>query len=370
MIGYLLLLVTSFLIIFLSIDEKIWGGKWLLLPFFIVALICMAGLRVGIGADYESYMNIYKNAPGLGDIQFIHFALVEPGYLLLNVFAKSLNLGFPFVAFTLSTIIFCNLLLICRRVAISPLLVIPLYFALFYLSHQFNILRHGIAISFIWLGFTYIKDKRFFKFIIYLLLGALFHKVALIAIPFYFILRFRFRFWVVVAGLGASFLIGLKFEFLNNPIFAILFADSERYQYYMNDYYLNIKSQASFGISLGTLLNMVWILLIYHKWFLDERPDNIIFANALFFGVCAVGLFNKNGVFVERISGLFYPALLLIIPQFYLKFRKQWLIVFLVMAYCTFYFLKVITTKNRFGEYEYIPYKSLLTSSQELPTVY
>jgi len=324
-------------------------------------LIIVAGLRYGIGTDYWSYISIYQLAPRVSDIfsNSSGIAYIEPGFLLLNVISKALFGSFVGVATITCVIILFNIIRACKRFQIDILLALPIYVALFYLSHNFNIIRHGIAVSFVWVAFSYVSERKFFKFLLHVLAGALFHKVALLAIPFYFFLNIRFKFWIIILVIIVCYVLGLLVNIFNNPLLTILLGDNEKFEFYVNDYYKNIGGNANFGLSIGTLLNIIWIFIIYHKWFIKAKSNNLLLANALLFGVCAVGLFNKNGVFVERISGLFYPSLIFIIPQFYLRFKKQWLILFAIMIYCLFYFVKVLSSKDRFGNYQYIPYKTV-----------
>jgi len=344
-----------------SIDDRLWYGRLVWLPLFIIFLVLVAGLRYGIGTDYESYIEIYQRVPPPLDIGFSDIQFVEPGFLLLCIIAKSIFGSFVFVSIATSLIIFINLFFASKRFNINPLLSIPVYVSLFYLSHQFNIIRHGIAMSFVWLAISYIDEKRFLRFLLFILLGSLFHKIALLVFPLYFILGKRLKFYWVIGAVLLCFIIGIYTNVFNNPILNVLFADSRKYQYYINDYYKNINGQASFGISFGTVFNIVIVLIIYHSWFLRIKTKNIMLANALFFGVCAVGLLNKNGVFVERISGIFYLSIMFIIPQFFLKNRRQWLILICVMFYCLFYYWKTLHSKEADGRFQYIPYQTVLS---------
>ena len=64
-------------------------------------------------------------------------------------------------------------------------------FPFFYSS--FDIIRHFLALSFLLIGYKYVVQRKFFKFLICILLGSLFHSIALIFIFMYFIPKLKFN---------------------------------------------------------------------------------------------------------------------------------------------------------------------------------
>lgn len=78
---------------------------------------------------------------------------------------------------------------------------------LFYLGFL-SLLRQGVAVSLVFYSYTFIKQRKLFKFILTIIIASLFHKTALLILPIYFFYNIKINRSLYVA----MFIIGLFFD--------------------------------------------------------------------------------------------------------------------------------------------------------------
>lgn len=156
---------------------------WLIGALFAMAI----GLRHQVGGDWGAYLGYLDRAAvmSLGEV-LMHG---DPGYYLLNWLAVNLGGNIYWVNLICGAILMTGVVLFARR---QPLPWLALLVAVPYLIIVVGMgyTRQAVALGFVLLGLVALGDGRVRLFVIWVLIGAAFHKSAVLMLP--------------VAGLAAS----------------------------------------------------------------------------------------------------------------------------------------------------------------------
>jgi hypothetical protein len=363
--------IVFFTLIYLYLPRNL--RKKFKAPFYLLVIfvVIVTIFRKDIGTDYETYYEIYQNSPL--PFKFLENPFgnrIEPGYGLLNVIAKFLGLGFPFVSLVCVCLVIVNYYKASKNFNLDFPVVFLTYLGLYFFSHNFNVVRHGLAASFIWHAFslTTINESKK-QSIILLLISALFHYISLIFIPFLWVVNRRISYKLMVITLiSAVLIVILKLDIISQ-VLDLLFSWNSRYQFYKTVYYKNIGGESGYGLAIGVLVNLILIfVLIFVKARENVRTENQkvtnVLINGLYFALLSLLLLSKNGVFAERIGGVFYVSLIFILPLiFYLYFDRKsirFLFSIIFVLYIGLYYFKTISIKDINGDFQYLPYRSII----------
>lgn len=365
MFPYYTILLFLFFIAFLFKKDDRKQAVFFIFASFLLAIF--ASLRDHIGTDYESYVSEFNNIPTRLIDFFYYDGHSEFGFLLLCYILKVLGSSYYFLFFVTSLGTSLLLYKACRNFSSGYLILnLCLYYSLFYLRFHFNVIRHGIMVSLIWVAFSFAYKKNLKFFLLFMLMAASIHSLALFFIPFYWLLNKEYSNKFIVCIFVASILFGFIipiWDYVIEYASGILFGD--KIAYYIKDYYMN-KDDASVGITVGFVINIILFLFlkIYHRHY-----SNIVafpfLCNSLFFAIFFSLLFNKYGVFVERIVSVFYIAIIFLLPPFLFGLTKnikiRILLMLLLLMYSFITLTKVLSSSNEFDQFQFIPYKTVLT---------
>ena len=150
---------------------------WILI---ILILTMIIGFRYEVGGDWGNYFRYLFDA---NDLTFADLATKgDPGYWALNVLSVRLDLGITGVN-TLGAFIFSiGLVLFCRNLP-HPWLALACAMPYLVTVVAMGYTRQAIALGLVMVGFVMLSRSRFAAFVIWVLLGALFHKSAVLMIP-------------------------------------------------------------------------------------------------------------------------------------------------------------------------------------------
>ncbi|WP_440878371.1 EpsG family protein [Vibrio natriegens] len=156
--------------------------------FFLIAVFSIfSGIRYNVGVDYLAYLNNYTYFQEVGmdylDKEFL-FEVITRLFASLDI---HFSVYFGFLAFL--QIIFVVLAFKTER-KIFRYLPILLLLGTSYL-YWMNAIRHMIAAGIFLYSLRYIQQKSLLKYSFFIFLAYLFHKSAIILIPFYFILQYE-----------------------------------------------------------------------------------------------------------------------------------------------------------------------------------
>lgn len=157
---------------------------WMLLV--ISPVVVLATVRYRVGTDWITYLNIYQHFKSVKlSIINIGGGRIEPGYQLL-MFVTSLFFKSDYsIFFSTSLLILSLVFLFCYKNSNSSAIVFTLFlFYVLYFNMFLNLMRQVIAAVILLLGFRYLEEKRYTKFVVIVILAMTFHESAIFALLF------------------------------------------------------------------------------------------------------------------------------------------------------------------------------------------
>lgn len=325
---------------------------------FIFASIIVA-VRYQVGNDWSNYVKDYQTTPELSDLKPKHFER-EFLYVILVSFFKTIGGGYQILFFFFSILTTGTLLIGIYKFEKKCLfLAFLIYFSYHFLQYEMNMVRHGIAASWMFLAFYYSSQRDFKRYLLYNIIAALFQAFALIFIPFFWLNRINFN-WkklLIITGIGVFvfvsldlFNVGLTIPFFQNRI-----------NYYLDDYYSGTDN-TSYGISLGMIF--YFVLAIFARFFIFKREyeESMLYRviiNALIYSFVVGVALNSVAIFVERIVGVLNMTSIILLPMIMNRYKKEKkLVIFaFIILYCIFFFRAVLLTPGPMGiGFHYVPY--------------
>lgn len=329
--------------------QNIRKNRIILWGVFLAILVAISDSR--IGNDHESYCLGVTNANSLSDFFDSHY---EPGaYFTMYLFNK-IGGGCSLWIGTMSLLQWMLIYNVARKINIARVeWVMLFYFAYFFLYCHFNVVRHGVSMSFVWLAFSYIIDKNIKRYLLYIVVGACFHKLAICMLPIYWIVTLNCGLKKSLIILCGCYIFG---GLISDKIFALgLFADNV--EYYLEDY--NLSLELSSSITVGQILYItIFILSFMYK----DRQNYVHFnlvRNILLYSLCCAFIFRGSGVFSERIVGMLNFSLCLFVPFFFsvTKISYRFLFKSLLVIYCCLYLHQMCNNIRSGSEYQFVPYR-------------
>lgn len=278
---------------------------------FLLITILLAS-RTYLGRDWDNYYSIYSS---IHQQDFSFGESRELGFLLL---VRTLNsLGLNFHSFISTTAIITCILFYSAFRKQYYLLPIAIYF--FVIGQEYamviNTIRQGIAVLCFLNALAYIDDKKnpFLKFIIFVLIGALFHYSILVFIPFYWIAKIKFN-PMVLYGLCIAIFAFCYFFLMD--IYGDLLLAIPKYNSYIGDDHV-FADNSTFGLGAILLLTLRVTPIFFYQKIVNAFPQSRKYIILYAFGI--------------SIYYSFYKFLLITRFTFYLQFCELFVFSFLIM---------------------------------------
>ena len=196
-----------------NVEKKITA----LLPALTLMAIFIGLRDFSIGTDTLNYVTIYKYIPAFGDY-LTHFDAgfrgnrMEMGFFILLSVFKSLSISAHLMLVLVSFLSLIVLAYAYKKIAPNYYLAIYVYtVSIFFFSLEYNILRQGIATSFVVLALHFLIDKRKLLYLFFVAVGASFHVIALLSLCVYPFKNFKWQRKYV----AFAFLLLVAFSFID-----------------------------------------------------------------------------------------------------------------------------------------------------------
>lgn len=153
-------------------------------------LYLLTTLRLSIGYDYNMYAIAFMDLKTQDFWNFTYYDW-EYGFILLT---KLLGMILPtFISYyaVIALITLIPVVIFIYQNTEKVWLGTFMYINFFLFFMQMNFIRQAIALSITLFAWQFIKNKKFFKFLVVVLIASCFHMTALIMIPFYFLSKMR-----------------------------------------------------------------------------------------------------------------------------------------------------------------------------------
>ncbi len=179
----------------------------------------VAGFRsVENGYDTINYQTMFNDCYTLIEYMFVSTGMVEVGFSALCSFIKINDGGFQLLLIITSLFIMGSCCLFIYRSSKNVLLSVFIVICFPFYYSSFDIMRHFISVAFLLLAYKYFEEKSFIKYAAVLLIGSLFHKIALAFILFYFLRYVRWN-WKTISLVAVGTVV---FLFYAKPILLFL----------------------------------------------------------------------------------------------------------------------------------------------------
>lgn len=331
-----------------------------------VLLILVAGLRLVVGGDTQTYMSDFDRYPTIDEFTIFHFALFryQPLWILLNVLAKSIYPEFFVLQIILACIVNPVTFYIIKKETDKKFEVAIVYLLFQFLYLNCEIMRETFSICIFYFAFGYLIKHKWLKYYGLCVIAFLFHDAA----AFYFILplflliltkEFTPRFTIVLAVILLIFA---------NPLILsklLFFLPDSRI-----DTFTDFYSKMAIGSVLGLIRSIIEIPFVYFiiinvKGHVSYK---VYIGLKMFFCLHIIGLMMP--VFVNRICNSYNLFYYIALVEFLYVMRQKIITgiycTLLTIAFMRYYFVDVtnlVSTKpssDRYYFYElFVPYYSI-----------
>ncbi len=346
---------SIFLVMSIVWRENKYNHYYSLLLFFIIILSVISGGRENVGADWGTYRDFYYT--GIADDKTSgHTELLFQ--LLRNIsFELGLTYGmFCCIVTMLSlTVLWKSLKILDVRNCFLGFLV---YLSLFFCNYQFNIVRHGLLASFIFLAVAYLSKEEKIKAFICVIIGCGFHVMGAIFIPLFFLLNkllSKKSFIILLVISVFIYMLDLSGRLVASIPFLALINRVESYV----DADINEAYRMSFGV-VGFIMIAIYSIIFRRNDYENNAAFRIT-ANLLLIGFVTFCTLNAFSTIVQRVGNLLNLGVVFLLPYFWnnLGVRKWKLLArFFIIIYLFLYYPKTWDVPNEMGEYTMLPFRT------------
>lgn len=278
-----------------------------------VALALISALRFMVSTDYYNYWEDFLQTYFLSWEDFSRQRF-EKGYLSLGRLLSGFTLGYNilFVAFAVlfAIVIAC---FIYRRSA-NVWVSFAAFVGFGFLYNSMCFLRQYTALMIMLYAFQYVEQRRFFRYVVFVLLASTFHISALVMLPFYFILQIPMN--KITLPVTAT-LCGIVF-FQSEAILSVVT------KVFYKKYGLT-SVEVIHGTSPGpciAFLIFLAVCLLFYKPLVRQRPYNAFLVNLLYWGTFLELAGIKHAI-ISRLALFFMtPAVILLAAELAVLFKK------------------------------------------------
>lgn len=339
----------SYIVLYFIVIILLYKRKFLYLNILLILLI---GFRYNVGTDYWNYTN-----------NFILQKLdtYELGFKYLNILVFKFTLNSQILLLISGMISIFFIWNGMKNYKIEKTILYFIYFCMYYIEPNFNLTRHGIAMS---ISYYALSLKNINKKLLFILLASLFQKVALILIFIVLFEKINIKLYLLLL------LISIIFYFIEIDILRFLYENKLVFSEYLNwkiKFYMFTRKITINSITLGILYRFVLLIIcLFNLKLFKSYKENLkilILSNIVFF------LLAKNGIFYERIANLLYLFEINILVILFKN--KNNIVKILILILATLFYLKIVFKENTAlaqlvyeKKYKYIPYNMKLENKE------
>ena len=152
-------------------------------------LIVVAGFRYNVGDDYWSYYKAGERFSNELSESIKTFS--EPGIKLIYSIVRLITTEKIIPIFVVAAITISLMLGVIYRHTDKLLMAVMLFLFLGCWHESFNAVRQCLAAAIVFCGYGFLKDKKFLKFFLVILIAFLFHRSAILMILPFFIIHIK-----------------------------------------------------------------------------------------------------------------------------------------------------------------------------------
>lgn len=322
-----------------------------------ITIVCFQGLRWRTGSDWQAYLDCFEAS------KEYKVGYVEFGYYWYNKFIRLFTDSYTVFLLVQSTTIYGCIWKFANDFEAKNISVIM---GVFLATNIFPV-RFALACAIYLLGYRYIRDRNFFKFLIIYLLAVSIHQIIALTLPLYFIADKDYKSKTLWAVYGSCCFIGLLSEMVFGNLlqaFNLVFAYLPQFSQDKAEFYLNQENEArSIIMNLVSFINGGIFIFLFLK--IREKNKSLsgfnVLLNMYVFGLSLSRIFLNTIPYLSRINLCCtggFPILLLIGIYKFKRLRPVLVLIFAIYEYFSF-----------MGQIEhypelFLPYYSIFSESQ------
>lgn len=160
-----------------------------------VALTLVMGYRLEVGGDWFNYLDIFENVRGVPLVEIL--TGVEPGYYFLNWLSIELGWGVFGVNVVCGGLFSFGLLAFCRTLPRPWLgLAVAVPYVVIVVGMGYS--RQAVALACGMLAIVALRERSIARFVVWAILGATFHRTAVLLLPIGALVNTHNRYWIVM----------------------------------------------------------------------------------------------------------------------------------------------------------------------------
>lgn len=285
--------------------------------------IFLSGLRhISIGPDTYNYSNLFNEVQyqswnqlfeNFYNILFLGAYGKDPGYELFEKFVQIFTSNYQIYLVIIAIIFTVPLGIWIYKNSSEPLISFLIYSCLFYSFFAITGHRQTIATALVvFIGYKFIKERKFWPFLLLVLVAFTIHKSAVSFFPFYFIANKKItkRYLTIVVAI-----IPVLFVLRHQTM--VMLGTFTGYEIYINQF-----EGAGTWIFTAVLLIVTIVTIWRRKVMLKNNPQVTHYINALIMAFAFVPLTFVNPS-VMRIVQYFSLFIMLLIPEIIKSFSKR-----------------------------------------------
>ena len=340
------ILLVAIIMILLILNGTIKTNINFLQLIVLALLTFFVGFRFETGYDWAMYRNFYEYDTFHSDIEFGYVFFIE----LLRFFFDGYQSLFFFTALVTYMCLYLGIKKYTKHtgIALVLFLLIPGFFL-----NTLTIIRQELAIVITFYAFSFLIDKKYYKYFLLMLLAFSIHySVAIVLFTHFFVWKFALK--IKYYYYYFLILFSLIFLKLNIGEFVYFFAEGGRYEFY--------QAGDSVSILKIVILNSLALLYIYFaKGIIDKSKYNIYIIFLFVMNIVFLNVFSSV-IALSRIAYDFKIFEIVLVAQILFVFDKKFRVlglIFIVIFYSILFLgaLKVDMAETR-TENNLIPYKN------------
>lgn len=287
--------------------------------FFILFLF--AALRGNGDGDYFQYLDYSKLIQSISDLFNSSFPM-EIGFRLISFIVNSLGLHEQAVIAIMNLISLVCIYKFIKMYSPDKMFSIILFFPIFLLLDM-HAARTAVALGISTLGFKYIYQGKFLKYVAVIFLASCFHQSVLVLTGMYFLRNIRIN---RLIGIGAIiYVIILSYLFSVNSLIQIALQTLpfSSLQYKFMIYTQSVDYGYSFKLYDPRLLLITGIYIAGSFTLNKSNKLENMLMNYIWFNVILIILFRENTIFVTRLTSYFNIYTIIVIPLILLRYKNH-----------------------------------------------
>jgi hypothetical protein len=297
-------------------DQERW--VWIAVAVFFSILM---GFRHEVGGDWGGYLRHYRDTTTLSFAEAVRMS--DPAYFVLNWLASQMDGEIYVVNFVCAAVLMWGTTVFCRcqpNPWLALLVAVPYMLIVVGMGYT----RQAVALGFVLLGLAALGRGSTRNFVVWIVIGALFHKSAVLLLP--------------VAALAASrnrWLTGALVLVVTALMYYLVLVDQVE-AWWINYVAADMQSQ---GGAMRVAMNAVpaLLLIVYRKKLVPDMTERRLWLWIALLALACIPLVFLASTAVDRVALYLIPLQLFVFARLPRLARSQDIRTALVLAIIVYY---------------------------------